>query len=383
MNRARTIRWLIVLVIIFVFSCGWADHWSAQASPEQVRVLITYVQGEDEQGEDEGGKVEKLIEEVGGSIIHRYKLIPGLAASVPEDEIDTLEASPLIESVELDTPAQVLAEVTSWGVVRINADDVHPTNKGTGIKVAILDSGIDLDHPDLNVAGNVTFVEGTTNGDDALGHGTMVAGVVAALINDTGVVGVAPEVELYSVRIMETGWLLWGDVIAGIEWACENDMQVINMSFGTVTEPPKPVKNIFKKAGRAGLVQVAASGKMGHLGLEDTIYYPAKYPQVIAVGATDETDTRIEISSTGPALELSAPGDNIYTTTIGGYGSGGGASLASAHVTGVAALVIASGITDNDEVREKLQQTAYDLGDPGWDAEYGYGLVDAYQAVAP
>jgi len=260
---------------------------------------------------------------------------------------------------------------------------VHPTNKGTGVKVAILDTGIDLAHPDLKVAGHVSFVDNIASGDDTCRHGTMTAGVVAALDNGTGVTGVAPEVELYSVNVMGSGLPQWSDVMKGIDWSWENGMQVVNMSFGGADEPPPQVHNSIRRAYEKGLVLVAAAGNRGNLGAEDRVLYPAHYNEVIAVGGTNETGTKFGSSSTGPALELVAPGADIYTTTIGDYGYSGGTSLASAHVTGVAALLIASGVTDSAQVRARLQQTACDLGDPGWDEEYGYGLVDAYQALNP
>lgn len=377
MNRGTIIRLLAVLALIFAFSSySWANDFPAQASPERVRVLVTYVQGGEE-------GVVKLIEKVGGKIIHTYEIIPGLAAEVPANKVANIQADSQVESVDMDGVAYALEEVLPWGIARVHADMVHPTNKGTGVKVAILDSGIDLDHPDLNVAGNVTFVEGTINGDDVFGHGTMVAGVVAALDNDIGVIGVAPEVALYAVKVMSDGYVWWSDAAKGIDWSVKNGMQVVNMSWGTPSEPPKSFYNVIKSAYRKGLVLVAGAGNRGNLGLEDSIIYPAHYAEVIAVGATDETDTRVPDSSTGPSLELVAPGVNIYTTTIGDYGTGAGTSLSAPHVTGTAALVIASGVTDNAQVRARLQQTAYDLGAPGWDSEYGYGLVDAYHAVNP
>jgi len=386
MNKERVVRWLIVLALISAFSYGWVNNSRTEASPERVRVIVTHVQGEDEEETKEIRKaVEKLIKDIDGRVIHRYDIIPALAAEVPPDEIGTIEADPLVESVEMDGMAYALEEVLPWGVDRVDAELVHPTNKGAGVKVAILDSGIDLDHPDLNVVGDVTFVEGTTSGDDTYGHGTRVAGIVAALDNDIGVIGVAPEVELYAVRVMMNGGgVLWSDAIAGINWSWKNGMHVINMSFGSPNEPPPSYYNSIKQAYKKGVVLVAGAGNRGDLGLEDSVIYPAKYSQVIAVGATDDTDTRPADSSTGPDLELVAPGVSIYSTAMGGgYGYMTGTSTSSPHAAGVAALLIASGVTDNDEVRARLQQTAHDLGNPGWDEEYGYGLVDAYQAVNP
>jgi len=303
---------------------------------------------------------------------------------VPADELKTIEANPQVESVDMDGQVHALGQVRTlgqvlpWDVAYVHTDMVERTNKGTGVKVAILDTGIDLDHPDLKVAGHVSFVNGIASGDDTDGHGTMMAGVIAALDNGIGVTGVAPEVELYAVKVMQGGSFQWSDVMKGIDWCWKNGIQVVNMSFGDANEPPPPVYNCIRRAYERGLVLVAGAGNQGNLGLADSIVYPARCYEVIAVGGTDATGTRVADSSTGPALEMAAPGANIYTTTIGSYGYGGGTSLASAHVAGVAALLIASGVTDRSQIRAWLHQTACDLGNPGWDMEYGYGLVDAY-----
>ena len=280
---------------------------------------------------------------------------------------------------------QVTEEILPWGVDRIGAELVHSRNKGLGVKVAILDTGIDLDHPDLRVAGNVSFVEGTVNGDDDNGHGTMVAGIVAALDNGIGMVGIAPEVELYAVKVLDSKGIGTSCAVRrGIEWAIDNDMQVVNMSFGCASELPQEVKAALKKAYQAGIVLVAAAGNEGTTsGKENNIWAPAKYAPVIAVGAIDELDSRNSSSSTGDTLELVGPGVKIYSTLAGGgYANLTATSAASPHITGVAALLIASGVTSNAEVRQILQSTAEDFGLSGWDSWYGYGLVNAAESMA-
>jgi len=245
------------------------------------------------------------------------------------------------------------------------------------VKVAILDTGIDLDHPDLAVAGDVTFVSGTTSGDDDHGHGTLVAGIVAALDNDIGATGVAPEASLYAVKVLDSsGRVKQKAVLKGIEWAIDNDMQVINMSFGGALEMSSSVREALNKAHDAGIVIVAGAGNGGD------IWSPARYEPVIAVGATDEQGARRADSSTGYALELMAPGSNIYSTAIGGdYGYLSHTSASSPHVAGAAALLIASGMSSNVDVRHRLRDSAKDLGASGWDTQYGCGLVNADLAI--
>ena len=179
---------------------------------------------------------------------------------------------------------------------------MHSQNKGQGVKVAILDTGIDLDHPDLRVAGDVTFVPQTTSGDDDHGHGTMVAGVIAALDNGIGIVGIAPEVELYSVKVLNKyGAGVMSLILSGIEWAVDNNMQVINMSFGGLMNLPSSIKEALEKAYQAGIVIVGGAGNAGDQGI---IAAPARYESVIAVGAVNQQDMRASFSGTGAGLEL-------------------------------------------------------------------------------
>lgn len=322
-------------------------------------------------------------------------------------------------------PQAYAGEVYPWGVSRIGADIVHGYNEGAAVKVAILDSGIDVHHPDLNVAGGINFhshVAGQppdpNNYDDEvqIGCGTALAGIVAALSNGVGIIGVAPEVELYAVRVV--GWydsLSVDNYIAGIYWCIDPDgdgdtsdkMDVLclGLEFSLLSYDYPELHAACDAAWEAGCVLVAGAGNRGDNGQGDSMEGVGRYESVIAVGATDKRDKRWSqmhpraSSATGPNLELMAPGSEITTTLVGGgyglldwegYGTGSGTSMAAAHVAGVAALVIAGGIPDtngdgriNDEVRRRLIETADDLGDPGFDWQFGYGIVDADEAAPP
>jgi len=361
----------VILAITLIF--GLAGNAFAKTSEDSLEVLVSFRQ--------KPGKDEKaLIENEGGKVKRTYHIVPTIAASVPKGKLDSLRRHPRIVSVEEDIPVKIIEQTVPWGVERVEAKTVHAKNKGRGVKVAILDTGIDLDHPDLRVAGNVTFVPETLNGDDDNGHGTMVAGIVAALDNSIGVVGVAPEVELYSVKVLNrNGDGVMSLILAGIEWAIDSGMQVINMSFGGILNWAWAVQAALDKAYLSGIVLVAGAGNCGD---QNIIYAPARYGSVIAVGATNESNTRASFSGTGSALELVAPGTNILSTRLGGgYGSGSGTSLSTPHVAGVAALLIASGVTSNVKVRHILQASAKDLGTPGRDNWYGYGLLNASAAM--
>ena len=372
-------RYLLVITLLVIMLTIPANVTLAESSPETVDVLATFHQSP---GPDE----VELIESLGGSVNKVYHIVPTIAATMPSENLDELRADSMVKAVELDTAftACFAGEVLPWGVDRVDAELVHPSNKGTGVKVAILDTGIDLDHADLAVYGNVTFVPGTTSGDDDNGHGTLVAGIVAALDNDIGVIGVAPEASLYAVKVLEQdGTTAPSSVLSGIEWAADNNMQVINMSFGGILEFPSAVREALDNAYSAGIVIVAGAGNGGSAGGEgNNVWSPARYAPVIAVGATDQQDARYSSSSTGYTLELVAPGVSIYSTAMGGdYGYITGTSASSPHVAGVAALLIASGMSSNDDIRYRLRNSAEDLGEAGWDTKFGCGMVNADLAI--
>jgi len=370
---------LVGILVISFISAGLAIAANGNgAGLVRVPVLIGFKQVP-------GPSEQALVRSHGGAIKYSYTLVPAIAASIPEPAIEGLRHNPNVTYVEPDSMVYAISEVLPWGINRIDAELVHQdNNKGAGVKVAIIDTGIDLDHPDLTVAGNVTFVAGTANGDDDAGHGTHVAGIVAALDNTIGVIGVAPEADLYAVKVLDSsgsGWM--SDVVRGIDWASANEMKVINMSLGggASSTLETACNNAWNNG--SGIVLVAAAGNSGNRsGTGDTIGYPAAYASVIAVAATDQSDLRARWSSTGPDLELSAPGVSIYSTYMnGGYATMSGTSMASPHVAGVAALALAAGVGSAGDVRNALVLTAEDLGDSGWDPKYGYGLVDAYEAA--
>jgi subtilisin len=337
-----------------------------------------------------------LIGKHGGDVKYQYSTISAIACSLPQGAIDALERNPRIAYIEFDGKVQMTQEEPPFSsmypppfdsVDRIDAELVHSYNKGTGVKVAIIDTGIDPDHPDLddNCKGGFDFVNDDTTPMDDNGHGTHVAGIVAAKDDSLGVIGVAPQAWLYAVKVLDAaGSGDVSDVIAGIQWAITNGMDIISMSLRSTVDN-QALHDICDTAYNDGngILVVAAAGNdysmRGRRKELDTVGYPARYDSVIAVGATDNTDTRASYSSTGSALELTAPGDYINSTMLDNtYALGSGTSMACPHVTGTAALILSSDSElSASEVRNRLQNTADDLGSPGWDSWYGYGLVDA------
>lgn len=328
-----------------------------------------------------------LVRNVGGTIKYTYHLVPAIAADVPGQVIARLRANRQVINIHPDGKVFAIdVELdNTWGVKRIGAGTVHDGgNKGTDVNVAVIDSGIDYTHPDLdaNYVGGYDFVNDDTDPMDDYGHGTHVAGTVAAEDDGVGVVGVAPEAQLYALKVLGSdGSGFYSDVIAALQWCVDNGIQVTNNSYGSSSDPGEAVKTAFDNAVVAGVLHVAAAGNSGNPpGKGDNVIFPARWDSVIAVAATERSDKRARFSSTGPDVELSAPGVDINSTLLGGsYGEKSGTSMASPHVAGTAALVmVAYPSWTNAEVRTQLQNTADYLGDSNL---YGYGLVDADEAA--
>lgn len=331
--------------------------------------------------------LEGLAHHFGGDVVS-LPLANGALVIVPPASRGLFESIPgaLVEEDGLVTIAgigdNIDAEVTAaWGVDRIDAEKSWGTTTGTGIKVGIIDTGIDYNHPDLAgaYAGGKDYVNGDADPLDDNGHGTHVAGTIAARHNTFGVVGVAPGASLYAYKVLNaSGAGYWSNVIVALGQAVIDGVKVVNMSLGA-SSAPKALQTACDNAYTAGVLLVAAAGNDG----KGSVSYPARYNSVIAVAATDSIDQRPSWSNFGSKVELAAPGVNVNSTYVGGgYRMLSGTSMATPHVAGSAALVIASGrATTAAGVRTILQQTADDLGTVGRDKFYGYGLVDAQQAA--
>ncbi len=329
-----------------------------------------------------------IVEGVGGQVTRTFTIVPAVAAQMSPQAADALLKNPNIAYVEPDYEMFAHSQTVPWGIDRVFGDESYSfstwdISTGNDIGVAILDTGIDEDHEDLKVAGGETTVDDTHWGSDGSGHGTHVAGTVAALDNNLGVVGVAPDVSLYAVKVLSDGGSgTVASVVAGIEWAVDQGIPVLNMSLGGSSDS-QTLRDACDAAYAAGHLLVASAGNSGNPGGRgDNVGYPARYESVIAVGSSTQNDTRSSFSSTGPDVELIAPGSSILSTLPGDeYGTYSGTSMASPHVAGVAALAWASntGLT-HSEVRQILRDTAEDLGLSS--NHQGYGLARADLAVA-
>ncbi|MGC1131727.1 MAG: S8 family peptidase, partial [Nitrososphaeraceae archaeon] len=286
----------------------------------------------------------------------------GFSINIPRGDANILKAlqnNPLVAIAEKDQQVHMFAQTLPTGINRVDGD-LSSAESGNGqgtvdADIAILDTGVDLDHPDLNVYRERTFVSGTTSADDDEGHGTHVAGTAAAKDNSIGVVGTAPGAKIWAVKVLDsTGSGFISDIIAAIDYLTENseEVDVGNMSFGCECES-SALDTAINNSVAKGITYVAAAGNSGS---DTSTFSPANNPNVIAVSAIVDTDGKCgalgqstsagnddsfaSFSNFGSTVDIAAPGVIIYSTYIGGsYATMSGTSMASPHVAGAAALI--------------------------------------------
>jgi subtilisin family serine protease len=278
------------------------------APAERIRVIIGFKEEID----------ESLIEAYRGQIVYTSRYRPFVEAYISQDDFDSLGKEPSVEYICISKPAQLYNETLPWGVERIRADLVWDKNRdlisdegtpaGQGIKIAILDTGIDYNHSDLKdrVINGTSFVGGTYMDSD--GHGTMVAGVVAASDNGAGLVGVAPRASLLAVKVGNNSLDIYpGAVVDGIDWSVEHGANIISMSLGIANHVPA-LRTACFEAHSKGALLIAASGNEN----QAFVKYPARYSEwVVAVGAVNQSDNRwvqdpLHGSNYGPELDFVA-----------------------------------------------------------------------------
>jgi len=362
---------LLAVALLFV---NFEVDQVAATSHEMKRMIVVF---DEELSEQE---INETVEIVDGEIKEIYDEVTVATVEIPSDMINTLLDDPEVKSVEEDIIIQLNAQIEDWGIQSTQIPLAWDSGfTGKGVKVAVIDSGISA-HSDLTIAGGISTVDYTTSYSDDQGHGTHVAGVIAARNNSLGVKGVAYESEIYAVKAFnQEGDAYLSDLIEGIDWAIANRMDIINLSAGS-QDDSNALQLAIDQAYASGIILVAAAGNDGSLdGLDDSVDYPARYSSVIGVGAVDRNLSRAGFSSTGPAVEIAAPGVSILSTYIGNqYAYMSGTSMATPYVTGKLALLKqAYPLLSNKELRNILIEHTQDLGQVGRDTHYGYGYIQA------
>jgi thermitase len=267
-----------------------------------------------------------------------------------------------------------------WDLYSIKAPAAWNRTLGVGARVAVVDSGIDGDHPDLErkIVAQRDLVDNDAVAEDGIaGHGTHVAGTVGAVTNNgAGVSAVCPACKLLVAKSGGSQGFYDSDIVQGIYWSVNNRAKAINLSLGA-EENSRILEHAIDYAWEHGVVIVAAAGN-DNTGRPS---YPAAYEHVISVAATDQSNRRARFSNYGTTVDVAAPGVAILSTVPGGrYGIRAGTSMASPHVAALAGLLAAQGLPAS-EIRRRIQRTAQDLGTGGKDKYYGWGLIDANKAV--
>lgn len=295
-----------------------------------------------------------LIKWIGAKEVRTLPNINGIICTLPEDVSDQkILSSGGVAAIEENHKIRLVPwapakfkpfkyeeeQLVPWGVYSIGAHVCWPEATGQGVRVAVIDSGIDGSHPNLgsSLKGGINLVAPGASYYDDNGHGTHVAGTIAAANIGRGIVGVAPEAELYAVKVLDQ----WGDgtilnAINAIDWCLKHRIHVANMSFGT-DKYSRALEEAVRAARRYGLLIIAAAGNDGG---PNTVDYPAVFEETLSVAAVDSRGKLASFSSSGPEVDLLAPGADIVSTyRWGSYVRLSGSSMATAHVTGAAALL--------------------------------------------
>lgn len=285
---------------------------------------------------------------------------------------------------ESDEPNDLLYAKYQWNLPAIETIPGWDVTRGSeDVVVAVIDTGVDINHPDLEgrTAEGINIVSQQNDPLDDVGHGTHVAGIISALVNNReGVAGISWYNKIMPVKVLdETGAGTTYSVAQGIIWAADHGAKVINMSLGNYADA-QFLHDAIRYAFDKDVVLIAASGNDN----TERPGYPAAYPEVFAVAATDSKQQKASFSNYGDYIDAAAPGVNIASTYPDNhYAALSGTSMASPHVTALAALIrSANPLLKNTEVMDIMRQTAIDLGDRGKDKYYGYGQIDIVKAVS-
>ena len=315
-----------------------------------------------------------------GSTFHRWRISDRRSVS---DVIRALEEDGAVGAAQPnyrfrlqqgEAPSQIDVRAMQYVLSKLHVPEAHALSTGNQVLIAIIDSGIDTSHPEITdmVAGSFDAVNSREPPD---GHGTAMAGAIVAHAN---LRGVAPAARILAIRAFTKTEGTTLSILRSLDWAAAHGARIINMSFAGPSDPDIALS--LAAALKKGIVLIASAGNAGR---NSAPLYPAADPNVIAVTAVDAENNLLNVANRGRHIAVAAPGvDIVGPTPGGGYQMSTGTSVAAAHISGVAALLLAFKPTlTPDAIRKLLTSTATDLGPRGRDEQFGSGLVDAYRAL--
>ncbi|SDX32868.1 thermitase [Marininema mesophilum] len=389
MKRFRRIG-LVVAALGFGLSMAWSPIAGAQPSAKhkglQVKDRIIVKFKKDVSASKISSlhkKEESTVESKNKSLGFQVVKVHGQSAQQAIKDYNKMPdveyAEPVIKYKAFWTPNDPLYASDQYGPQKMQVPAAWDVTKGSSdVKVAVVDTGVQFDHPDLKgqILQGYDFVDNDNDAKDEQGHGTHVSGTVAALTdNGVGVAGVAPNVKVLAVRVLdENGSGTNEGVAKGITYAADQGAKVISLSLGG-SSPSKTLEDSVNYAWNKGAVVVCAAGNSGNTSPN----YPAYYEKAIAVAATNADDKKASFSTYGTWVDVAAPGENIISTVLGGgYDKYSGTSMATPHASGVAALLASQG-RSNTEIRSTLESTADKITGTG--DYWVHGRLNAAKAV--
>lgn len=392
MTTSRALRpWIAAIVTGVVLTAalipntseaGPRKHWAEGRILVQPRAGLDDAQFQQILSQNGRGRALRRLNKLG---VHVIKV----PAGTEDEAIAALSSNPHIKSAEKDMllePQQVIPNdpqyPAAWHLPKIQAPQAWDNTGGAGIKVAILDTGVDSSHPDLKgqVLPGWNTVSNNTDTADIYGHGTQVAGVVAALTNNgIGVASIAGQTKLLPVRVSNdsaSGTAFTSDIVEAITWAVDNGALVANVSFAVGTSTTAAAAAQYMR-NHGGIVVVAAGNSSRELTYADM-------SSEITVAATDDSDQKAGWSNYGNPIDIAAPGVGIWSTTRGGgYAAVSGTSFASPATAAVVALIMAENYWLSPTEVEAVLESSADDPIPGtdWHSYFGNGRINAAKAV--
>lgn len=355
---------LFVISFIFLFipmSIGHADEDSIY--------IVSFTEAIDEQ----------TIVHAGATIVDQLTNSPIAIIHADDQSLSMLQQADNIDAIEKNQKLTIAAaEQVNWGIEPLKITDAWKTGyTGKGVKIAIIDTGVGP-HEDLKVTNSISFIETEPSTVDLNGHGTHIAGIIGALHNGIGTKGIAPDAEIYGLKVFDhKGNGYTHDVIRALDWAIDHNMDIVNMSL-TSEVPLTSYENLINKAYKKGMLIVGASGNATATDpMIDNVQYPARFKNVIAVSSVDWEGNKGYYSAIGPPVEVVAPGVSVFSTHANNtYAYLQGTSISTAFVTGhLALLKEAYPHLTNVQLRKKMTDDAKDLGPKGRDPIFGHGLI--------